>query len=64
MQWTISCDRPRCEEYQHGERGWTAAEIRNMLRAEGWAVAVPHPNPNIRQRQDFCPDHKPQGAIR
>ena len=41
----------------------TTARVRKILKAEGWTVNVPNPDPDDPTRRlDFCPDHKPEGS--
>lgn len=42
--------------------GSTAADVRKILKREGWVVNVPNPDRESRiRRLDFCPKHKPEG---
>jgi hypothetical protein len=62
--WTVICDYPLCGRQERtdtlGIQDATAADVRRYLRRQGWIVAKPHPNLEVRRRLDYCPDHKPQ----
>jgi hypothetical protein len=64
--WAVRCDRPLCTEEAWASalvlRDGTAAHVREVLKRQGWAVAVPDPIAPVGRatRLDFCPKHKPQ----
>ncbi len=61
--WSVRCDDPGCTRQvwasEIDRRDLTATALRKILKERGWAAALPHPNLEIRTRQDLCPDHKP-----
>ena len=43
-----------------GLRDAVASTVRRHLKARGWAVSVPNPEPGNSVRLDLCPAHKPE----
>jgi hypothetical protein len=66
--WTVICDHPDCgrqlngADLDSGPDSPTTADIRKILRRQGWQTSARAPDDGYgakyNRRLDFCPDHK------
>lgn len=60
FQITISCNGPSCPVMYVSEWNVPRAKVRQQLAKRGWTVkGTGYP---MHAREDFCPDHKTEGA--